>query len=181
MEFGEVHASGYNPEGAHGVFWEYFRFLQAEAGGSLPNRYDFDPLKIASILPKMAMSEFVDVDTQIVRIIGGGHDGLWPTNMAGRNLFDFLEPHMVETRKAAYKEITARPCGCIINDIATDSEGHRLAHSGLILPTLSASGDPTMFIGCYEFQATHLEIETASELGIASRETKSVTLVALHL
>lgn len=179
MEILELKSSKFKPFGTISVFWDYFLCLQKEFEGGLPPRTAFDPLKVASILPKLAVSEFVDEDTQIVRLVGGGHDGLWPENLAGRNFFDFLEPHMIEGRQKAYKEIINRPCGCLIEDQTLDVEGRSLWSKGLVLPTLNSDGAPTLFIGCYEFEADNLEMQAITEAGISGRKTASLTFLDL--
>lgn len=171
--------SNFSPSGAHAVFWEYFTRLHQEAGNKIPVRTDFDPLKIAPILHKMAVSEYIDDQTQIVRLIGGAHDNLWPVSMAGKNLYDYIDADIAEERRKIYKEIMRRPCGCLVDDEMTDQNGHQIQYSGLILPTLSHGGAPTILIGCYEFGANDIEMQLAGDTGIEKRKTQSVTYIDL--
>ena len=181
MDINQLSLAEFEPAGAHAVFWEYYRTLLEKAAGSLPKRTDFDPLKIASVLHKMALSEFVDGDTQLVKLIGGGHDSLWPSSMTGANLFDHIDDDTAAVRKTAYKEIVSRPCGCLIEEEAFDKTGGTLCYSGLILPTLSKDGKPTIFLGCYDFVADDLMMRLSGEAGIGSRSTKSITYIDLGL
>lgn len=181
MQVSRISKDAYKPKGAHATFWDYYFVLSGETGGGIPNRADFDPLKVPSVLHKMAVSEFIDEDTQLVRLIGGGHDNLWPVNMAGKNLFDFLDDGMKKTRQSAYREIVENCCGCVLEDEAIDTTGHSIAYKGLVLPTLSYDGKPTIFIGCYDFYADDMEMQAAGEAGIERRETKKVTYIDLKL
>lgn len=179
MKFFQLSLADFEPAGAHVTFWLYYRTLLENAGGALPKRTDFDPLKIAPILHKMALSEFIDEDTQLVKLIGGGHDSLWPTSMTGANLFDHIDDETSAVRKTAYKEIVSRPCGCLIEEEAFDKTGGKLSYSGLILPTLSKDGMPTVFLGCYDFMADELAMRISGEAGIGSRITNSITYIDL--
>lgn len=179
LQIHEITASRFQPEGAHAVFWRYWRELQKKAGG-VPRRADFDPLKIARIMPNLAMSDYVDENTQIVRIIGGNHDSLWPPKMAGRNLFDHIDADMVASRKAIYKEIVNRPCACFVHDKALGKEGQVLPYSGLILPTLSKEGRPTVFIGSYVFLDDQIVLKMAAENGIDRRVSNEATFIDLE-
>lgn len=181
MEIKQVSLDDYKPAGAHLVFWNYYRTLLEEANGSLPKRIDFDPLKIASVLHTMALSQYVDENTQVVRLIGGGHDSLWPPSMVGANLFDHIDEGTAAARKIAYKEIIGRPCGCLIEEETLDKTGGTIRYSGLILPTLSKDDTPTIFIGSYDFAADDLEMRLSGEAGISSRRTKSITYIDLDL
>ena len=181
MNIYQIPFADFAPTGVQAVFWTYYRTLLAEAGGTLPKRTDFDPLKIAPVLHTMAVSEYVDEETQLVRLIGGGHDSLWPVNIAGENLLHHLDTDTATARRAAYKEIISRPCGCLIDDDAIDKNDRTINYSGLILPTLSAEGNPTIFIGCYGFEANDLEMQRSVEAGIQKRVTKSITYIDLGL
>jgi len=181
LEIKQVSLDDFEPAGAHVTFWTYYRTLLKDAAGSLPKRTDFDPLKIASVLHTMALSQYVDENTQTVRLIGGGHDSLWPSSMTGANLFDHIDEATAAARKIAYKEIVSRPCGCLIEEEAADKTGHILIYSGLILPTLSKDGSPTVFLGSYDFAADELEMRLSGEAGISARTTKSLTYIDLAL
>ena len=181
MDINQLSMAEYVPAGAQATFWAYYRTLLDKADGGLPKRTDFDPLKIASVLHTMALSEFVDEDTQLVKLIGGGHDSLWPPSMTGENLFDHIDAGTAAVRKQAYKEIVGRPCGCFIEEEAIDEKGRTLFYTGLVLPTLSKKGKPTIFLGSYDFRADDLLMQLSGEVGIKSRRTKSVTYIDLGL
>jgi len=181
LDVRQISAVDFTPDGAHGTFWAYYKRLLEGAGGTLPRRTDFDPLKIANILHKMALSEYVDEDTQLVKLIGGGHDSLWPPAMTGANLFDHIDAETASVRKRAYNEIVSRHCGCFIEEEAFDKSGGALGYSGLVLPTLSKEGKATIFLGCYDFDADALAMRMSSEAGINNRTTKSLTYIDLGL
>lgn len=88
----EVSAAQYAPTGIHKILWDYWRELAQSTGKLVPAHADFRPSRLTSILPTLAMSEYVDENTQRVRVVGGDHDKVWPNEDVGANLFDLIDP-----------------------------------------------------------------------------------------
>lgn len=177
LDHRDISASAYAPTGTHKVLWDYWREMQQASGELVPPHAQFRPSRLASILPKLALSEYIDRDTQKVRVVGGGHDGLLPRDIAGLNLFDFVDPVTAETRKKIYDQVISRPCGCYSDEIAVTKTGRRIHYKGLFLPMLNKSGEPKIFIGAYDVTAEGFSLEEASMEGIVTRTTHDVCLI----
>lgn len=175
----EVDAAQYAPTGIHKTLWDYWCELANSTGKLVPSHADFRPSHLASILPTLALSEYVDENTQLIKVIGGGHDNLWPSEAAGANLFDFVEPETAKARKLIYKEVMARPCGCYSDDVAVTTSGRRIRYRGLFLPLLNKVGEPKIFLGTYEATPEGFSLEDASEEGIVSRVQHELLLINL--
>ncbi len=180
MEQREIPASGYVPSGIHKVLWDYWCEMQQQGGGLIAPYALFRPSRLSSILPQLALSEYIDENTQKIRVIGGGHDGLWPPEAIGSNLFDHVDPVTAEVRKKLYHEVISRPCGCYFDEVAVSKTGKRVRYKGLFLPLLDKAGAPNIFIGAYDISAEGYDLEDASEEGIITRDTHDVILINLR-
>lgn len=179
MHIEDVAASKYTPTGIHATLWDYWIELRNEADGPIPFYSEFRPSRLASILPYLALSDYIDRDTQKIRLIGGGHDSLWPSEAIGGNLFDFVDPATAENRKRLYDQVISRPCACYFDETATTQAGRLIRYKGLFLPLLNSAGEPHIFIGAYDVLVEGYEMEQVSLEGVVSREQKQVILVNL--
>lgn len=179
MRSQDISATDFTPEGSHRRLWSYWRSLQTAAGTLVPPRSAFKPSKLIDILPTLALSEYIDDYTQLIRVIGGGHDSFWPKEAIGSNLFDYVDSETAEIRRRLYHEVMTRPCGCFLDEVAITSRGRRMRYKGLFLPLLNSAGEPKIFIGSYDFTADGYEMEQASSEGIVSRSTEDILLIDL--
>ncbi len=161
------------------MLWDYWRVLQQQHDGCVPPYAAFRPSRLASILPTMALSEYVDRDTQKIRLIGGGHDGFWPREAIGANLFDFVDATAAEGRKRLYQEVITRPCGCYFDEEGLASNGRIVRYRGLFLPFLDTNGKPYIFIGSYTVSADGFDLKGTTVPGLASRTTNDIKFVTL--
>ncbi|MBO6506155.1 MAG: PAS domain-containing protein [Kordiimonadaceae bacterium] len=175
----EVSAAQYAPTGIHKILWDYWRELAQSTGKLVPAHADFRPSRLTSILPTLAMSEYVDENTQRVRVVGGDHDKVWPNEDVGANLFDLIDPETAKARKLIYQEVISRPCGCYSDDIAIAPNGQRVRCRAFFLPLLNKAGEPKIFIGTYDTTLDGFSVEEASTDGIVSRAQDELLLVNL--
>lgn len=172
-----IDAADFRPVGPHRVLWAYWRELQQAALGHFPLRSDFNPAMVKKILSQIGISEYVDRDTQIIRLLGGNHQGIWPDLMAGANLFDFLDKKAAKERREIYQEMMHRPCACFLETQLKDRRGAVTDLSGMMLPSLSKKGTPTIIIGTYMFHADPLEVGLLSDTGVVGRKTNTRTYI----
>lgn len=175
----EISASTYSPTGSHKVLWDYWCELQKGADVAVPPYRSMRPSRLVSIMPKLALSDYIDKDTQKIRLIGGGHDSLWPKEAIGANLFDFVDPQTAKGRKHIYHEMITRPCGCFSDEVAVTTTGKRVRYRGLFLPMLDKNAAPHIFIGVYDVSAEGFDLEEASREGVVSRFTHEAFLINL--
>lgn len=179
MQYIEIKGSDYRPEGSHIELWKYWRELQQAAGGGLPSRSDFKPSKLIPILSSLALSEYIDDHTQLIRVIGGGHDSFWPNDAIGANLFDLIDRETTKNRQVLYHEVMTRPAGCAIDEVAITHDGRRLRYKGLFLPMLNDDGEPTIFIGSYDVETEGYDAEQTRQDGIMIRKAENIRLIDL--
>lgn len=161
------------------MLWNYWRALQQEHDGLVPPYTAFQPSKLVRILPSLALSEYIDRDTQKIRLIGGGHDGFWPPGAIGANLFDFVDTAAAEGRKRLYQEVIARPCGCYFDEDGVANNGRVIRYRGLFLPMLDKNAMPYIFIGAYTVSADGFDLDGVTVPGIAFRTTNDIKFVNL--
>ena len=152
MKTDTVAASDFEPQGKHAALWAYWRTLQATHEGIVPPRSAFRPADVSNAITSLALSEYIDRDTQIIRLIGSHHDNQWPPGSEGKNLFDFVDEDTANARKDIYDAIVSAPCGCFLSERAVTPVGRRVRYTGLVLPLLNSAAEPKIFIGSYNFR-----------------------------
>ncbi|MAZ01551.1 MAG: hypothetical protein CMN56_00255 [Sneathiella sp.] len=90
-------------------FAAYWRSLDRE--GLVPKRSRFDPTKIYSMLPAIAMYEVVSRDEIIYRLAGTAIVDRFGMEVTGRNFLDFWQGEARERAADSMYECVSRPCG----------------------------------------------------------------------
>lgn len=181
MKISKMAATVYEPEGSHSPFWSYWQDLSQEFDKTVPPKSHLRPAKLAPILPKLTMSEYIDANTQLVRLIGEEHQFLWPSQMTNTNLFDRLNNNMADARRTIFSAIRHNACAALVQDRATTAKGRTIDYCGLILPFLGKASEPTIFVGCYDVNATGMEMREVGDVGVVKHEPVSAVLIELNL
>gem|GEM_PF-4503717 len=172
-----INAADFHPVGPHKILWAYWRELQQNTLGDIPLRSEFNPAKVKAILSQIGISEYVDRDTQIIRLLGGNHQGIWPDLLVGTNLFDYLDKKAATERREIYQELMHRPCACFLETELRDIRGAVTDLTGMMLPCLNKEGSPTIIIGTYMFHADPIEVGQLSDTGLVGRKNNRRTYI----
>ncbi|MFC3051634.1 PAS domain-containing protein [Kordiimonas pumila] len=77
----------------------------------VPIRSSFNPMRIPALLPYISLLERKGPYNIEARLSGTAVDKDLPAGVIKDNMFDYLEPHMLEFCENIYQAICSRPCG----------------------------------------------------------------------
>ncbi|WP_373089934.1 PAS domain-containing protein [Sneathiella sp.] len=115
-------------------FADYWQSLSDK--GPVPRKSHFDPTKIVSLLPFIAIYDVVSPDEIVCRLAGTALVEHFGQEVTGRNLLDFYQPGIREETGRIMDEMTTEPCGIIVELVGTARSGRTASSLAIGFPLL---------------------------------------------
>lgn len=158
------------------LFTEYWKSLQAEADGPLPARSQFDPSKIAVLLPYVYLLEHKSREEMIVRLMGTALDEISAVPATGLNYFDICPPEDVALYIEINKHLHALPCASLVERDITFENGKTYALSSLGYPMTDDDGVLTYSIGLM-LPSRQVQADDMDNGGVARSILRKLTFI----
>ncbi len=125
----------------------YWRGLQAQAGGAVPSRVQFNPADVKRLLPFIFILERKGPGVMHVRLCGTALDDLSGFTITGRNYLDVCPDEHRQLYETLTHVVLAVPCGMKLDREVTYENGRMLPLTSLLLPLADSSGLARYVIG----------------------------------
>lgn len=157
-------------------FTKYWKSLQAEAGGALPFRSQFDPGQIPALLPYVYILEHRSPEDMHVRLVGTSLDEISGNAITGMNYLDVCPPQDAPIYQEITKNVFSVPCASIVvRDVLFES-GKSYTLSSLGFPVDNQDGKPQNTIGLM-LPSRQFGSDDSNNGGIASSVLRSLSYI----
>jgi len=122
------------------------------APGFVPERRNFDPMRITRILPTISVLQREADDRWCFRVAGTEIERRWARHVTGSNYFDidFVSPAAAEIMRREFGTMAAWPCGSWSRREVVFVSRRRAAIETLRLPLRANDGTTSLLVSCSE-------------------------------
>ncbi len=121
-------------------FWRYWKSLPREAHALVPNRNSLSLPGLATLAPKVTITEYLGPRRLVFRLAGTEVDDQRGENQTGINVFDQCEPESVPFFEQLWALYFSHPAGLSHHYQYHSQRASHIVYSGLHLPLCDEEG-----------------------------------------
>ena len=154
----------------------YWRSLDQDQ--LVPRRSSFDPAKISSLLPGIAIYEVKSVDEIICRLAGTALVDRFGMEVTGMNFLNFWEGERREMASVAMNECVSKPCGMFTKLSGVSHSGRAETSLAAGFPLLDDDGTCSRLV-FYSSNSDHTNVRIPREDQMKNLMAEETVFIAL--